>query len=123
MSTHLNDLPSAAVVAAGFAPAVITESEAGPAVDLAAGDGPCFAVQLVGAVSAGDSVAGALEQSADGGFWTAVPGAAFAPAAAAGVQTIRFDRTARYVRWVGTVAGTDPSVAVAVVIGQERKLF
>ena len=123
MSTHVNDLASAAVVAAGFAPAVITDDEAGPAVDLAQGDGACFAVQLVGSVSSGDSVAGAIEESADNDTWDAVSGATFATATAAGVQTIRFTRTRRYVRWVGTVAGSDPSVAVAVVIGETKKLF
>lgn len=123
MSTHVNDLASAAVVAAGYPPTVITETEVGSAVDLAQGDGACFAVQLVGAVSSGDSVTGAIEESADNDTWAAVSGGTFTTATATGVQTIRFERTRRYVRWVGTVAGTDPSIAVAVVIGQEKKLY
>lgn len=123
MSTCLHDIPSSAVVATGFAPQVITDTENGPSVDLGEGDGPCFAIQLVGSVSSGDSVTGSLEESTGGGTWTAVSGATFTAATAAGIQTIQFTRTARYVRWVGTIAGTDPSIAVAVVIGQEKKLF
>ena len=37
------------------------------------------------------------------------------------LQTIRFTRTARYVRWVGTIGGDTPSVNVAVLIGEQKK--
>jgi len=123
VSTHLNDIPSAAVVAVGYPPAVMTETDAGPTIDLANADGPCFAIQVVGSVSTADTLTGALEESADGSTWTAVSGGAFTVASAAGVQTIRFERTKRYVRWVGTIAGTDPEIAAAVVVGQQKKVF
>ncbi|QDU24026.1 hypothetical protein [Urbifossiella limnaea] len=123
MSTHINDIPNAAVIAAAFPPAVMTETDAGPAIDLADADGPCFAVQLVGDVSSGDTVTGALSESDDGDTWTAVTGGTFTVASAAGVQTLRFVRTKRYLRWTGTIAGTDPSIPVAVVAGQQKKVF
>ncbi len=123
MSTHINDLPNAVTVAAAFPPAAMTETDAGPTLDLANADGPCFAVQLVGSVSSGDTLTGAIEESSDGSTWTAVGGGAFTVASAAGVQTLRFVRTKRYVRWVGTVAGTDPSIVAAVVVGEQKKVF
>lgn len=123
MSTHINDIPNAAVIAAAFPPAALTETDAGPTIDLANADGPCFAVQLVGSVSSGDTLTGALEESTDGSTWTAVTGGAFTVASAVGVQSLRFERTKRYVRWVGTIAGTDPEIVAAVVVGQQKKLF
>ena len=37
------------------------------------------------------------------------------------IQAITFDRTKRYVRYVGTIAGTSPSFALAVVISEQKK--
>ena len=37
------------------------------------------------------------------------------------VQTITFDRTLRYVRYVGTVGGTSPQIPIAVVISEQKK--
>ena len=34
---------------------------------------------------------------------------------------IRFTRTARYVRYAGTLTGDTPSVELAVVIGEQKK--
>ena len=125
MSTALHDFPSAVVAGAGLYPAEWTESVTGPAVDLGAGDGPAFAVQVVGAVAAGTTLAGHLEQSATGtSGWAAIPGATFtAVTAGARIEAIRFTPTARYVRWVGAVTGDDASVLVAVVVGRQRKTF
>lgn len=122
MSTHVHDFPTATAVAAGMYPYPITASTNGPAVDLAAGDGPCFAVQQVGDAPGDGTLDGTIEQSADGTNWSAVGGAAFAPVPGPdNVQVIRFTRTARYVRWVGTLAGAAPEFTVAVVIGQQKK--
>ncbi len=125
MASALNDLASAALILSAFPPQVLADATPGPAVDLGPGDGPCFAVQTVGAVSADAQLYGLLEQSDDGAAWAAVPGAAFAPAVAAGgVQTVRFRRSQRYVRWTGSVDGPEGSaVAAAVVVVQQRKTF
>jgi hypothetical protein len=123
MSTHIHDLPAAAIVADGLPPSTLTADTDGPTVDLIAGDGTCFAIQQVGAVSGTDpSLAGRIEQSADGANWSAVAGAAFAPVTESdSLQVIRFSRTARYVRWAADVTGTSPSFTLGVIIGQQRK--
>ena len=122
MSTRINDFASAALLASGLAPSERTASVSGPAVDLLSADGPCFAVQHVGAVSGEPTLAGHVEQSPDGSTWAAVSGATFTTVTAANdLQTIRFTRSARYVRWVGTVAGDDPSAMIAALIGEQKK--
>ena len=124
MSTHVNDLASAVAVYAALPPAVRTAGATGPALDLLSADGPCFAVQQVGTISAGASWTGALEESANGTAWTAIDGAEFESVATSGdLQTITFRRTKRYVRYAGTIAGASPSVPVAVVVGQGWKTF
>lgn len=125
MSTHLNDLESAAVVASGAVPGEQTASVNGPAVDLISGDGPCFAIQQVGDFSEDTTLVGHIEESATGSSgWTAITGAAFDEVSAANnIQVIRFTRTARYVRWVGTIVGDTPAVTVAVVIGEQKKII
>lgn len=122
MSSHVQDFPASAQVGAGLYPTSLTATTNGPAVDLAAGDGPCFAVQHVGDCPGDGTLDGKIEQSADGTSWAAVSGATFAQVDGPdAVQVIRFDRTARYVRWVGTLAGAAPEFVVAVLIGQQRK--
>jgi hypothetical protein len=124
MSTYINDLRSSAVVAAGLHPTTISVSTNAPAVDLTDGDGPCFAIQLVGDLEESGTLDGRIEQSADGTTWDAIPGAVFAEVdGAQDVQVIRFERTMRYLRWASTVAGDDPVFTVAVAIGSLKKTF
>lgn len=124
MSVHLNDLASGVAVYAALAPTVRTASTNGAAVDLISADGPCFAVQQVGAISEDVTWTGHIEESANGSSWSAIDDAEFAPVDAPNnVQTIAFRRTKRYVRYVGTVTGTDPSVPVAALIGEQQKTF
>jgi len=124
MSTALHDVASAAFVAAGLSPA--TQSGAsitGAAIDMLAADGPCFAIQQVGDLSDDTSLAGRIEESADGTTgWTAVAGATFDDVDADNnVQVIRFTRTERYVRYAATLTDGVPSVVIAVVIGEQQK--
>jgi hypothetical protein len=122
MSTRTNDLASAALVRASLAPSQLTASANGSAVDLVAADGPCFAAQQVGAVTGELSLAGRIEESANGTSWAAIPGATFATVTdGSDFQTITFHRTARFVRWAATVSGTTPTAQVAVVIGSQKK--
>ncbi len=123
MSTHINDLSSAAVVAASLGPTVVSESANGSAVDLANGDGPCFAIQHVGDLEESGTLAGLIEESADGSAWSAIPGATFTQVSAAqNLQVIRFERTKRYLRWAATIVD-EPVYTVAVVIGCLKKTF
>ena len=123
MSTHINDLANASVAAAGLYPASVTSDDEGPGIDLGAADGPCFAIQQVGAVGGTSPVlTGRIEESSDNSSWSAISGATFtAVAASDNVQVIRFTRTERYIRWSCTLAGTTPTAVVAVVIGQQKK--
>jgi hypothetical protein len=123
MSTKLHDLPSRAVLGVGLSPRTLTASVNGTAGDLLPGDGRCAAVQWVGTLGGtAPSLAGKIQESADGTSWADVSGAAFtAVTASDNVQAITFDRTQRYVRYVGTVGGTSPQVPVCVVITEQKK--
>ena len=96
MSTALHDFASAAFVASGLNPDTQTSPPTGSAIDMISADGPCFAMQHVGAFSADTTLAGRIEQSATGtSGWTTIAGATFADVTAANnVQVIRFMRTA-----------------------------
>ena len=123
MSTSIHDFASAAAVGTGLYPVARTSSVNGPTVDLG-GDGPCFAVQQVGVVAAGTALAGRIEESAAGSSWTAIGGAEFAEvSASSNLQVIRFERSARYVRWACDITGDTPSAVVAALIGQQKKTF
>lgn len=100
MSTHINDLANASVAAAGLDPQSVTGDDQGPGIDLGEADGPCFAVQQVGAVGGTDPVlTGRIEESADNSAWASISDATFtAVSASDNVQIIRFSRTQRYVR-------------------------
>ena len=123
MSTKLHDFAHQAILNVGLTPRTLTASVNGPSGDLLAGDGRCFAVQTVGTLAGtSPSLAGKIQESADGSTWADVSGATFTTVTANdNVQAITFDRTQRYVRYVGTVAGTSPSVPVAVIISEQRK--
>jgi hypothetical protein len=122
MATALNDVASAALVAAAVSPGTKTSTVTGSAIDMITADGPCFAVQQVGAFSA-TSLAGVIQESADGSTgWAAVSGAAFASVTGANnVQIVTFARTARYLRYVGTITGGSPSIDMAVLVGEQKK--
>ncbi|MFO0808974.1 MAG: hypothetical protein U0746_10150 [Gemmataceae bacterium] len=123
MSTKLHDIPNNVTTLAGVTPRTATSTVTGSTIDLIHGDGRCFAIQQVGAVSGtSPSLAGKVQESADASTWADVSGAAFtAVGSADNVQAIAFDRTQRYVRYVGTVTGTSPSFIVAVVVGEQKK--
>ena len=126
MSTHINDLRSAAALATGVYPSTIGASANGPSVDLGAvnGDGPCFAIQHIGALEEDGSLDGRIEQSADGSSWSAITGATFTQVdASSNLQTIRFTRSQRYVRWAATIAGSSPLFSISVLIGSQKKTF
>src|SRR5436309_4335909 len=101
MSTKLHDVANQAILGAGLAPQTITATATGSAIDLLAGDGPCFAIQQIGAVSGTTpTLAGKIQESADGSTnWGDVSGATFTTVTAStNTQAITFERTKRYVR-------------------------
>jgi hypothetical protein len=123
MSTKLQDLPHQAALG-GVTPRTSTGTVTGSAIDLITGDGRCFAIQQVGTVTGtSPSLAGKFQESADGSTsWNDISGATFtAVTSTDNVQAISFDRTQRYVRYVGTITGTSPSFPVAVIVGEQKK--
>ena len=124
MSTKLHDFAHQAILGGGLTPRTATTTVNGSAVDLISGDGRCFAVQQVGAVSGtSPTLAGKIQESADGSTnWADVAGATFTTVSTTdNVQAITFDRTLRYVRYVGTVGGTSPSFILAVIVSEQKK--
>jgi len=123
MSTSLHDLPNNMVLGAGLTPRTLTASVNGTGADFIAGDGRCTAIQTVGTVGGtSPSLAGKIQESSDNSNWTDVSGATFSAVTTSdAMQAISFDRTKRYLRYVGTVTGTSPSFPVAVVITQQKK--
>ncbi|MFO0822296.1 MAG: hypothetical protein U0792_04135 [Gemmataceae bacterium] len=122
MSTAINDLATAALVSAAIYPDTKSSSPTSSALDMITADGPCFAIQQVGEFTA-DSLGGVIEESATGtGSWSAIDGAEFTEVTGANnLQVITFTRSARYLRYVGTLAGDTPSVEMAVLIGEQKK--
>jgi hypothetical protein len=123
MSTQLQDFPNNAILGAGVTPRTATASVTGNTGDFVSGDGRCTAIQQVGSVAGtSPNLAGKIQESSDQSAWTDVSGAAFtAVTTSDNVQAISFDRTKRYLRYLGTITGTSPSFALAVVVTEQKK--
>jgi hypothetical protein len=120
MSTKLHDLANQTVPGAGLSPQQLgSGANNGSAVDLLSGDGRCFAIQITG-----PTLDGKIQESdASASGYADISGATFTQVTAANsVQVISFERTKRYVRYVGTVGGSStPTVMTAVFIGEQKK--
>ena len=123
MSTKLQDFPNQALLGASPYPASVSDTNNGDTVDLIDADAPCFAIQIIGAVTGTTpSLTGKIQESSDATTWTDIPNATFATVAANNsVQVIAFQRTKRYVRHFRTVAGTTPAFVLAVLLGEQKK--
>lgn len=123
MSTEIGDFKNSVMTAVAIYPASIADTNISPVVDMIEGDDRCFAMQLVGSVSGvGASLAGKIQESADGLVWTDVPNAAFtAVTVASNSQALVFERSKRYLRHSRTVSGTTPAFQLCVLLGQQRK--
>jgi hypothetical protein len=124
MSTKLHDFANQADLKNGASPQTATSTVTGTGVDLINADSRCFAVQHVGTVSGtSPTLDGKLQESdASGSGYADISGATFTQVTAStNLQIITFERTKRYVRYIGTIAGTSPSFALAALIGQQKK--
>jgi len=123
MSTKLHDIPNNAQINAALTPRVITTTTSSNSQDFQAGDGRCCAIQQIGAVTGtSPSLAGKIQESSDGTNWTDISGATFtAVTTADNVQSISFDRTKRYLRYVATLTGTSPNFQIAALIVEQKK--
>ena len=123
MSTKIHDFANQAILGIGAPPQTATSTVTGTGGDLLAGDSRCFALQLVGTVAGtSPTLDGKIQESSDNAAWTDIAGATFTQVTAStNNQAITFDRSKRYVRYVGTIGGTSPSFAMAVVISEQKK--
>lgn len=128
MSTKFNDINSLYFTMANTKPssAVVTGVTTG-AIDMATvANNNCFAVQVVGSVGGTETVfLGKIQEATTAtGVYADISGATFSTVTsttgAPGVQTINFQRTARFVRYVGTISGTTAGVALDVLIGGQK---
>lgn len=103
-----------------------TSTVTASAFDLGAYQGVVTVVQAVGTVSGtSPTLDGKVQDSSDGSTgWADVTGATFTQVTASNsVQTYGLDSRGckRYIRYVGTIAGTTPSFAMGIyVIGQKQ---
>lgn len=89
------------------------------------GNGNCYAIQSIGAVSGtAPSLSGKIQESNDATIWTDIVGATFtAVTTPNNIQSIEFLRTKRYIRYVAGVSGITPSFGISVIIGKEPEAF
>ncbi len=109
-----------------IAPQVATSTVTGTSIDLALSDGPIFAFVHVGTVSGtGPTLNVALQESDTiSGTYAALPVAATLPTVTASnaFGIINAKRSKRWVKAIGTIAGSTPSFAFAVaVVGVKKK--
>lgn len=123
MSTQLHDIPNNAQISAALTPRAITSTTASGTLDFINGEGRCCAIQQIGAVSGtSPSLAGKIQESSDGSTWTDISGATFtAVTSTDNTQSISFDRTKRYLRYVATITGTSPSFQIAALMIEQKK--
>ncbi len=123
MSTSLHDIPNNAILGVGATPRTLTSTLTGTGGDFINGEGRFAALQLIGTVAGtSPSLTGKIQESSDNSSFTDVTGATFtAVTASENVKAISFVRTKRYLRYVGTVTGTNPSFPIAVIITEQKK--
>src|SRR5262249_21969924 len=123
MSTYLRDLANSVLTKSASDPAARTATVTGSGVDMITADGRCFAIQHVAAVTGTTpTLDGKIQESSDNSTFTDVSGATFTQVTTStNLQVITFDRTKRYVRYVGTIAGTTPSFTMGVLVGEQLK--
>lgn len=121
MSSLLHDLPTHAALALALSPRVLTDSATGSAVELPDGDGPAFVAVQTGALASGTSLTVDVEQSNDGSTWATVD-VELPVIAANGVAVAPLVRDRRYLRCSVSLSGGSPSAAIAVLIGQQKKV-
>jgi len=109
-------------------PQVATATVTGTAVDMTDADGPCFGLLVAGAVSGGTTAATLAvkytECATAGGTFADIAGAVHATVSASNKsELIRFMRSQRFIKAVGTMAGTAPSIAFTACTFGQRKAF
>lgn len=124
----INDLKNNLMYPPGaqtIVPQVATTTITGAAIDFDGADGPCFGLLVVGAVSGTTPTLDVKYQECDtsGGTYADITGATHAQVTASSKTTrINFRRSKRWVKAIGTIAGTTPSFAFAVVVEATKRI-
>lgn len=124
MSTKLHDLANSATLLSLLSPQTVTATVTSSGVDLLAADHRCAGILSFGEVTGtAPSLAGKFQESdALSSGYADITGATFtATGTSETLQIIGFNRSKRYVRFVGTITGTSPSFTLAVVVLQQKK--
>jgi hypothetical protein len=123
----INDLKNNLVYPSGaqtIVPQTATSTVTGAAIDMVDSDGPCYGLLMVGTVSGTSPTLDVKYQECDtsGGTYADISGATHAQVTASSkTSRVNFRRSKRFVKAVGTIAGTTPSFAFAVAIESEKK--
>lgn len=125
MSTYFRDVVNSVSTQASKYPVAITSTTNGTGLDMIETDGLCTAIQWVSTVSGtSPTLDGKIQESEDNSTFTDVSGATFTQVTAStNIQIISFQRTKKYVRWTGTIAGTSPSFIVGALIQGQKKII
>ena len=124
MSTYINDLKNSVVADTSIAPATITSTTTGDAVDLGEGDGGSTAVVVAGTITDGTHTLTFTESDTSGGTYTAVPAAdakALAAADSGNTVLVNFTRSKRFVKAVSTVASATTGGVYGVALLAMKK--
>lgn len=124
MKGQLPDLQTVLDERNGAVPAVRTATATGTGIDCKDYDAAMYALQHVGAVSGTTpTLDGKVQESDDDSSYSDVTSATFVQVTATGTtpELIRFQRTKRYVRYVGTIGGTSPSFACSASFFGQKK--
>ncbi len=129
MSTKFSDIGDFLIVEGIAAPtAAAATNFTGTGVDMSTvANNNCFAIQIVGAVVSGTSgqINGKIQEASTlTGTYADISGAVFtAVSQTTGTQIvdkINFQRTLPFVRYVGTITGTTPSLSLDVIFGGQK---
>ena len=123
MSSKLNDIGSLFIAEMIQPTTAIATSATSAGQDMSTCGVDCFGIQIIGTVSSTSvSLAGKFQESVTAtGTYADVSNATFAAITSTTgsqiVQTVKFLRTLQFVRYVGTIAGTTPTIALDVLVG------
>jgi len=131
MSSKLNDIKVLHLAAGNTNPTIAVSTDiTAAAVDMLTCDNNCFAIQVVGTVAGTElTFVGKVQESPSttAASFTDVAGAVFttitSTTGVGGIQVLNFQRTQRFVRYVGDIAGTTSAVALSVLIGGQKKQY
>jgi len=121
----MNDINSPLTQTSVSGIAARTSTVTATGIDISAYKGGLIVQQLVGVVSGtSPTLNGKLQSSPDNSTWTDISGATFTEVTASdSFQKIGVNvrNAAKYIRYVGTIAGTTPSFTMGVVLLGEKE--